>query len=67
MLKLMRHYPGWLTPKARTEGFRQLISEMEDLRQNEFERKAFEYFDFISWMESKARGSAFEAVVRQKK
>ncbi|MDZ4706615.1 MAG: hypothetical protein SH848_21985 [Saprospiraceae bacterium] len=67
MLKLMRHYPGWLTPKARTEGFRQLIGELEDLRQNEFERKAFEYFDFISWMESKAAGSAFEAVVKLKK
>lgn len=67
MLQLMRHYPGWLTPKARTEGFRQLIGELNELQQDEFERKAFEYFDFVSWMESKVEGAGFEELVKSKK
>ncbi|HMN90214.1 MAG TPA: hypothetical protein PKD70_13000 [Saprospiraceae bacterium] len=53
MLKLIRKYPKWLTIKEKEKGFQNLLNEMRQLKKDEFERRAFEYFDFIAWLESK--------------
>jgi hypothetical protein len=66
MLKLMRRYPKWLTAKDKKAGFRTLLLEMEPLKEDEFERRAFEYFDFTAWLTSKEQGVSFEQVVREK-
>ena len=47
------------------EGFRELKEELEILAEDEYEKGAFEYFDFISWLESKIQGSDFEEVVQE--
>ena len=66
MLKLMRRYPKWTTQKEKAKGFQELLREMETLEANEFERKAFEYFDFTAWLESKIQNKPFEVVVSKK-
>lgn len=66
MLKLMRRYPKWITPKDKVNGFRKLHTEMEALKADEFECRAFEYFDFTAWMTSKVEGAPFEQVVIEK-
>lgn len=64
MLKLMRHYPKWITFKEKQEGFQLLIEELRELEKEELEKRAFEYFDFISWMESQVVSVSFEDLVR---
>ncbi|MCB0607540.1 MAG: hypothetical protein KDD12_07485 [Lewinella sp.] len=63
MLKFMRRYPRWLTRADRRKGFNALLAELEKLRDDEFERKAFDYFNFIAWMKSKAEERPFSEVV----
>ncbi len=66
MLKLMRRYPNWITTEEKANGFSKLVRELKALKQDEFEQKAFAYFDFISWMESKIIGKSFAEIINQK-
>lgn len=66
ILKLMRRYPKWITAKDKVKGFQALLEEMEQLKADEFERRAFEYFDFTAWLRSKIRGIGFEQAVGEK-
>ena len=66
MLKLMRRYPRWLTNRDKKRGFRELLQEMQVLNTDEFERRAFEYFDFIAWLESKVQQQSFAEITRQR-
>lgn len=43
-----------------------LSKELAPLAEDNFERTALEYFDFISWSESKVRGVPFQEVVKEK-
>ena len=66
MLKLMRRYQKWLSPKEKTLGFEELLQELQALQADEFERKAFDYFNFIAWMESKVNHQSFESLIQLK-
>lgn len=66
MLKLMRRYPKWVTKAESVAGFRTLLHELKELQADEFERKAFDYFNFIAWMESKVSSDSFEGIVQKK-
>jgi len=66
MLKLMRRYPKWVTKSESVEGFRTLLHELIELQADEFERKAFDYFNFIAWMESKVSNHSFEKIIQKK-
>lgn len=46
--------------------FKKLKIELEKVVKDPFERKALDYFDFISWLESKIEKRAFAEVVREK-
>ncbi len=65
MLKLMRRYPKWLTNQDKAKGFNELLAEMKRLKKDEFERRAFEYFDFIAWLESKVKQVPLAAIVAE--
>ncbi|HRG37391.1 MAG TPA: hypothetical protein PK289_02570 [Bacteroidia bacterium] len=39
---------------------------MEKLEQNHFEKRAFIYFDIISWLESKIQKRTVQEVIREK-
>jgi hypothetical protein len=42
------------------------LEKMRELKDDQLESSAFEYFDFISWAEAKASGKDFGEVVRAK-
>jgi hypothetical protein len=49
-----------------TTYYKELMAALEELKSDSFERSAFEYFDFISWAESKVRRVPFRIVVEEK-
>ncbi|MBI2271893.1 MAG: hypothetical protein HYU69_16245 [Bacteroidetes bacterium] len=54
------------TYKDLIEAFKELCEELLKLSKNPFEKRALEYFDFISWLESKIENRSFAEVVREK-
>ncbi len=46
--------------------FRVLKKQMEELEKDKYEKRAFIYFDIISWLESKIDGRAIQDVVKEK-
>lgn len=51
---------------SKQEAYRQLIDDLRELKTDPFEETAFEYFDFMSWAESKFSGESFKEIVKQK-
>jgi len=54
------------TNEKAVEHYKVFLKEMNTLKQDPLEKNAFEYFDFISWAESKVSGREFGEVVREK-
>jgi len=52
--------------KKLKEAFKKLKSNMLNLEKDTFEKAAFDYFDIISWIESKIENRSFAEVVREK-
>ena len=55
--------PDKITENEQYEVF---LEKMRDLKDDQLESSAFEYFDFVSWAEAKASGKEFGEVVRAK-
>ena len=51
---------------AENEQYEVFLEKMRELEDDQLERSAFEYFDFISWAEAKSSGREFGDVVREK-
>lgn len=58
--------PNVHTAAQRTEVFKELKKEIMEITKNNFEKKALDYFDIISWVESKIEHRSFAEIVRQK-
>lgn len=43
-----------------------LLSELKAIEEDNFEKTAFEYFDFVSWAQSKVSGEDFKSLIRKK-
>ncbi|TAL60930.1 MAG: hypothetical protein EPN85_06130 [Bacteroidetes bacterium] len=54
------------TQKELIPVFQKLKNELLPLEKDEYEKNAFEYFDYISWLESKIENKTFAEVVRRK-
>ena len=67
ILKFLKKYSNWADQKAMRKGFEEILEDLYPLRENEYEKSAFEYFDFITWLESKLEGVSFEEMVLQKR
>ncbi len=52
--------------KSLKKGLILLKEEMEQLEKNRFEKRAFIYFDIISWLESKLQKRSVQDVIREK-
>jgi CII-binding regulator of phage lambda lysogenization HflD len=52
--------------KSLKKGLILLKDEMEQLEKNRFEKRAFIYFDIISWLESKLQKRAIQDVIKEK-
>lgn len=46
--------------------FHQLKNELDSIANDEYEKKAFDYLDIISWLESKISKKKFSEIVREK-
>lgn len=54
------------TEKETTRQFQRLKDDMQKLEKNKFERRAFIYFDIISWLESKIGKEPMQEIIKQK-
>ena len=46
--------------------YRKLKKELDKIAEDDYEKKAFEYFDITSWLESKQNNKPFSEIVRKK-
>jgi len=54
------------TPKDQIEAFIELRKEFLELAEHPYEKKAFEYFDYISWLDSHIEKKTFEEIIKEK-
>lgn len=66
ILKFLKKYPYWMREQELMKGFHELYDELLKLKDDSFEKHAFEYFDFISWLESKNKSLDFAELVKEK-
>lgn len=62
ILEFLKKYPNWVDREQIIEGFSELHKKLLVFQHDDFEKHAFEYFDFISWLESKIQKEKFEIV-----
>jgi len=65
-LNFIRSSPDLLTKKQRINAFRDLRQNIINITKDPYERIALDYFDFISWLESKIEGKKFSDIVKGK-
>ncbi len=58
--------PAIINNKVLINAFNELKAELVEITSDPFEKKALEYFDFISWLESKIENRSFAEVVKEK-
>ena len=63
---IRKKIPKIITDKERIVVFKELKIELEEITKDPFEKKALEYFDFISWLESKIENKSFAEIVKEK-
>lgn len=63
---IRRKMPRIHTAKQQMQAFIELRQEFIEISDDQFESKAFEYFDYISWLDSKIEKKSFAAIVNEK-
>jgi hypothetical protein len=53
ILNFIKKYPNWANREQILKGFNELYDELKKLSHDDYEKHAFEYFDFLTWLESK--------------
>jgi len=64
-LKFLRKLPKIL-PDELKQAFIDLKKDLLPLRNNAYEKRAFLYFDIISWLESKIENRSNQEIIREK-
>ena len=67
ILRFLKKYPNWSTNREVLKGFKEMHTELLSLKNDEMEARAFEYFDFLSWLESKLERKDFEEILLKKR
>ena len=65
ILKFLRRMPRFTPDNWKIE-FTNLRNKLVEIREKPYEKRAFFYLDFISWLESKIENRTVEEVVREK-
>lgn len=63
---IRKKMPDIFTQTEQIEAFKELREQFIELTKDPFEKKAFEYFDYISWLDSKIEGKPLEEIVKRK-
>ena len=67
MMQFMRKYALQANQPAKMRGpFTELKKKLVQLSKDAYERHALNYFDFISWLDSKIENRPFAVIVRRK-
>jgi tetratricopeptide (TPR) repeat protein len=63
---IRKKIPKTNSRKELIEAFEKLKSDLERTAKDPFEQQAINYFDFVSWLESKISGRSFSTLVKEK-
>ena len=63
---IRRDLPRLITPDQVRKSFIRLKNEIQEVCRDPFEARALDYFDFISWLDSKITGKPFLDILRGK-
>jgi hypothetical protein len=63
---IRKKMPRIHTAKQQLQAFIELRQDFMEIANDEYESKAFEYFDYISWLDSKIERKSFAEIVKQK-
>ena len=63
---IRKKLPKAISQKELMGAFKELKIEIEEITNDPFEKQALEYFDFISWIESKIENRPFAEIVRSR-
>lgn len=66
-LNFINRYSRAMTPSEQKGCYQTLRPELKQLERDPFEKSVFEYFDFVSWVESKYLGIPFRDMVKRKR
>lgn len=66
ILDFLRNSKYYDTQKKLIAAFSGLKQEMEKLQSSRYEKRAFLYFDIISWLESKIENRKVEDIIKEK-
>lgn len=66
ILNFLKKLEVTMTDEELTEHFNKLRARLVPLSENKYERRAFIYFDIISWLESKIENKPVKDVIRDK-
>lgn len=65
ILEFLRKLHRNLSPRQLERLFRELKEKLQPLTRQRFEKRAFLYFDIISWLESKISGKPLELLIKE--
>jgi hypothetical protein len=63
---IKKKMPEIFSPRDEHEAFIELRKEFVAIADDPYEKKAFEYFDYIAWLDSKIEKKSFEQIVQEK-
>ncbi|MBA3704827.1 MAG: hypothetical protein H0W84_02685 [Bacteroidetes bacterium] len=66
ILRFIKNYPSLAGQQEIIAAFKELKNEISVLLNDPFEKRAFEFFDLMSWLESKIEKKSFAEIVREK-
>jgi hypothetical protein len=67
ILGFIRIIPDLMTKQQQIDAFQEIKENIIKITKDPYERIALDYFDFISWLESKIEGKKFSDVVKHKR
>jgi hypothetical protein len=62
----MKTAPDLITKEQKLRAFSELRKKIFGITKDPYERIALDYFDFISWLESKIKGVSFSDILKVK-
>ncbi len=66
MLDFFRKMDNEQTKQENLKMYKELIAALKTLQTDNFEKTVFEFFDFVSWAESKVENNTFQEIVQRK-
>ncbi len=63
---IKKKLPKVIADRERRAAFKELKTELEEIMRDPFEAKVLDYFDFISWLESKIQNRPFADIIKEK-